>query len=144
LRPAHSRRSPVRDPATRRLQPFRYLHNCSGCFRRERVRRVGLAPTGNAASGTAHVESVNAHSEQILAVKAPETDLTAISNSAPPADPGDCGPAIIPQPEEGDFHSPSTHIQYLRSTHQPPVHSVRRSQPRPRSQSSAKCRLRIR
>jgi putative transposase len=41
------------------------------------------------------------------AAKAPETDLTAISNSAPPADPGDCGLAIIPQPEEGDFHSPS-------------------------------------
>ena len=25
LRPAHSRRSPIRDPATRRLQPLRYL-----------------------------------------------------------------------------------------------------------------------
>ena len=102
-----------------------------------------LHPLESAAFGATHVESVNAHSEQILAVKAPETDLTAISNSAPPADPGDCGP-VIPQLEEGDFHSPSTQIQYLRSTHQPPVHSVRRSQPRLRSQSSAKCRLRIR
>ena len=43
--------------AIRRLQPFRYLHDCSGCFRRERVRRVGLAPTGKRRLVTAHVES---------------------------------------------------------------------------------------
>jgi hypothetical protein len=30
-------RSPKRDPFTRRLQPFRYLHDCSGCFRLERL-----------------------------------------------------------------------------------------------------------
>ena len=28
--------SPIRDPLHRRLQPFRYLHDCSGCFRLER------------------------------------------------------------------------------------------------------------
>src|SRR6266446_9575566 len=31
--------------ANRRLQPFRYLHDCSDCFRLERC-RVGLTPTG--------------------------------------------------------------------------------------------------
>ena len=31
----------------RRLQPFRYLHSCSGCFRLEHC-RVGLSPTGKA------------------------------------------------------------------------------------------------
>ncbi len=38
-------RPPIRDPLDRRLQPFRHLHDCSGCFRLERC-RVGLAPTG--------------------------------------------------------------------------------------------------
>ncbi len=28
--------SPLRAPAIRRLQPFRHLHDCSGCFRLER------------------------------------------------------------------------------------------------------------
>src|SRR5262249_36149724 len=28
--------SPIRDALSRRLQPFRYLHDCSGCFRLER------------------------------------------------------------------------------------------------------------
>ena len=28
---------PVRGTLTRRLQPFRYLHDCSGCFRLERL-----------------------------------------------------------------------------------------------------------
>ena len=27
----------IRDPLHRRLQPFRYLHSCSGCFRLERL-----------------------------------------------------------------------------------------------------------
>jgi hypothetical protein len=39
-------RSPIRDPLYRRLQPFCYLHDCSGSFRLERISRVGLAPTG--------------------------------------------------------------------------------------------------
>ena len=29
--------SPIRDTLNRRLQPFRYLHDCSGCFRLERL-----------------------------------------------------------------------------------------------------------
>ncbi|MGB8077431.1 MAG: hypothetical protein WCE58_05400, partial [Gallionella sp.] len=33
---------------TRRLQPFRYLHSCSGCFRLELIGRMGFAPTGKA------------------------------------------------------------------------------------------------
>jgi hypothetical protein len=36
LRPAHSRCHQVVARFTRRLQPFRYLHDCSGCFRLER------------------------------------------------------------------------------------------------------------
>ncbi len=31
-----SRGSPIRDTVYRRLQPFRHLHDCSGCFRLER------------------------------------------------------------------------------------------------------------
>ena len=30
-------RSPIRDSLHQRLQPFRYLHSCSGCFRLERL-----------------------------------------------------------------------------------------------------------
>ena len=41
LRPAHSRGHQV-VTAIRRLQPFRYLHDCSDCFRLERNRRVAL------------------------------------------------------------------------------------------------------
>src|SRR5712664_2371074 len=29
--------SPIRDTPNRRLQPFRYLHDCSDCFRLERL-----------------------------------------------------------------------------------------------------------
>src|SRR3974390_3795715 len=37
-------------------KPFsdRYLHDCSNCFRLERIRRVGLAPTGKRRLITAH------------------------------------------------------------------------------------------
>jgi hypothetical protein len=31
-----------------RLQPLRYLHDCSNCFRPERFSQVGLSPTGKA------------------------------------------------------------------------------------------------
>src|SRR5271170_7274837 len=30
-------RPPIRGPLCRRLQPFRHLHDCSGCFRLERL-----------------------------------------------------------------------------------------------------------
>jgi len=36
LRPVHSRCHRISWHAIRRLQPFRYLHDCSGCFRLER------------------------------------------------------------------------------------------------------------
>src|SRR4051812_10648206 len=35
--------------ANRRLQPFRYLHDCSDCFRRERIAGWGLHPLESAA-----------------------------------------------------------------------------------------------
>src|SRR6516165_7665757 len=47
LRPAHSR-SPI-VTANRRLQPFRYLHDCSDCSRRERIAGWASHPLESAA-----------------------------------------------------------------------------------------------
>ena len=41
--------SPIRDLLHRRLQPFRHLHDCSGCFRLERFAGWGLHPLESAA-----------------------------------------------------------------------------------------------
>ena len=49
LRPAHSRCHQFVARFTRRLQPFRYLHSCSGCFRLERVAGWGFHPLKSAA-----------------------------------------------------------------------------------------------
>jgi hypothetical protein len=49
LRPAHSRCHQFVTRFTQRLQPFRYLHSCSGCFRLERVAGWGFHPLENAA-----------------------------------------------------------------------------------------------
>jgi hypothetical protein len=49
LRPAHSRCHQNLWPAIRRLQPFRYLHSCSGCFRLEHFAGWGLHPLESAA-----------------------------------------------------------------------------------------------
>src|SRR5262249_19510703 len=48
LRPAHSRGHQV-VTAIRRLQPFRYLYDCSDCFRRERITGWDLHPLESAA-----------------------------------------------------------------------------------------------
>jgi len=48
LRPAHLRGHQV-VTAIRRLQPFRYLHDCSDCFRRERIAGWALHPLESAA-----------------------------------------------------------------------------------------------
>jgi hypothetical protein len=48
LRPAHSRDHQF-VTAIRRLQPFRYLHDCSDCFRRERIAGWDLHPLESAA-----------------------------------------------------------------------------------------------
>jgi hypothetical protein len=48
LRPAHSRGHQV-VTAIRRLQPFRYLHDCSDCFRPERIAGWALHPLESAA-----------------------------------------------------------------------------------------------
>src|SRR5271156_1258433 len=42
-------RSPICDQLHRRLQPFRHLHDCSGCFRLERLAGRGLHPLESAA-----------------------------------------------------------------------------------------------
>ena len=54
--------SPICDALHRRLQPFRHLHDCSGCFRLERS-PGGLAPTGKRRLLTAHANS--SHSSMI-------------------------------------------------------------------------------
>ena len=48
LRPAHLRGHQV-VTAIRRLQPFRYLHDCSDCFRQERIAGWALHPLESAA-----------------------------------------------------------------------------------------------
>jgi len=45
------------DPLHRRLQPLRYLHDCSDCFRLEQNRRVGFAPTEKRRLCTAHART---------------------------------------------------------------------------------------
>ena len=55
LRPAHSRGHQV-VTAIRRLQPFRYLHDCSDCFRLERT-PGGSCTTGKRRLFTAHADS---------------------------------------------------------------------------------------
>lgn len=49
LRPAHSRCHQNLWPAIRRLQPFRFLRDCSGCFRLEHFAGWGLHPLESAA-----------------------------------------------------------------------------------------------
>ena len=48
--------SPIRDLLHRRLQPFRHLHDCSGCFRLERFTGWDLHPLESAAFHGAHPE----------------------------------------------------------------------------------------
>ena len=49
LRPAHSRCHQFVTRFTRRLQPFRFLRDCSGCFRLEHFAGRGLHPLESAA-----------------------------------------------------------------------------------------------
>ena len=56
LRPAHSRCHRILWPAIRRLQPFRYLHSCSGCFRLEHFAGWGLHPLEKRRLCTAHAQ----------------------------------------------------------------------------------------
>jgi hypothetical protein len=54
LRPAHSRCHQFVARFTRRLQPYRYLHSCSGCFRLEHFAGWDLHPLESAALHGAH------------------------------------------------------------------------------------------
>jgi hypothetical protein len=47
----------------RRLQPFRYLHGCSGCFRLERLAGWGFHPLENAALSR---RTLNADSTELV------------------------------------------------------------------------------
>ena len=64
LRPAHSRGHQL-VTAIRRLQPFRYLHDCSDCFRLERIAGWALHPLESAA----------------FSRRTPRTDSCAAANS---------------------------------------------------------------
>ena len=67
-------RPPIRGPLYRRLQPFRHLHDCSGCFRLERVAGWAFHPLERAAFHGAH----------------PKPDISAVQ-SGRSAKPGGCG-----------------------------------------------------
>ena len=54
LRPAHSRCHQIVTCFTRRLQPFRYLHSCSGCFRLEHFAGWDFHPLEKRRLCTAH------------------------------------------------------------------------------------------
>ena len=89
LRPAHSRGHQV-VTAVRRLQPFRYLHDCSDCFRLERNRRVGLPTTGKRRLSTAHAVSGHCRDLDPNAARGfnrganPARSLLRLSLSSPP------------------------------------------------------------
>jgi hypothetical protein len=61
--------------ANRRLQSSRYLHDCSDCFRLERVRRVGFSPTGKRRLCTAHVESGDGDGYSVRPASPPNADI---------------------------------------------------------------------
>jgi hypothetical protein len=57
LQPAHSQLPPSCGSLHRRLQPFRCLHSCSGCFRLEHLAGWDLHPLGKRRLSTAHANS---------------------------------------------------------------------------------------
>jgi len=63
----HTRQVTKSDPLHQRLQPFRYLHDCSDCFRPEQNCRVGLSPTGKRRLCTAHTQM--RHSQNSTAIR---------------------------------------------------------------------------
>src|SRR5262249_36757172 len=65
LRPAHSRGHQV-VTAIRRLQPFRYLHDCSDCFRLERSAGWALHPLESAALSRRTPIAVNPDGSPII------------------------------------------------------------------------------
>src|SRR5271166_3419292 len=59
-------RPPIRGPLYRRLQPFRHLHDCSGCFRLERVAGWASHPLESAAFHGAHPKRTTPESLRVL------------------------------------------------------------------------------
>jgi hypothetical protein len=57
LQPAHSQLPPSCGSLHRRLQPFRCLHSCSGCFRLEHLAGWDLHPLGKRRLSTAHAKT---------------------------------------------------------------------------------------
>ena len=56
----------LNDPLHQRLQPLRYLHDCSDCFRLEQHRRVGFTPTEKRRLCTAHARKRPSHISAVL------------------------------------------------------------------------------
>ena len=52
------------DPLHRRLQPLRYLHNCSGCFRREQKSPGGIRTRRKGATFSWRTSNSGAHGAQ--------------------------------------------------------------------------------
>src|SRR5277367_1713087 len=73
-------RSPIRDQLHRRLQPFCYLHDCSGCFRLERL-------PGGACTHWNAPPSHGAHVKQTLRISAVDVAVGREVNWTPFAGP---------------------------------------------------------
>ena len=67
---------------TRRLQPFRYLHDCSGCFRLEHFAGWGFHPLEKRRLSTAHTHDRNDRSRN----HQPRTLAPQISAATAPAE----------------------------------------------------------
>jgi hypothetical protein len=82
----HTRWIIQNDPLNPRLQPLRYLHDCSDCFRLERNCRVGLSPTGKRRPCTAHANSCHSlktNERQIYTLKSVILIQVAIDSHRP-------------------------------------------------------------
>src|SRR6202040_670779 len=99
LRPAHSRGHQV-VTAIRRLQPFRYLHDCSDCFRLERIAGWALHPLESAA----------------FSRRTPKAVILASVNGSPDRRVGAASPSIFRHAgaAKADVHCPRTERQISR------------------------------
>jgi len=103
-------RPPVRGPLYRRLQPFRHLHDCPGCFRRERVAGWVSHPLESAAfHGARRVEVWRGCCRSNISVAAPFVwrCLTGSAVAPSPHPAHRTGHADLPHPALGQDLTPS-------------------------------------
>ena len=72
--------SPIRDLLHRRLQPFRHLHDCSGCFRLERS-PGGACTTGKRRLVTAHTLSGHSPNMRPMGRRSNKMEVTVVRSS---------------------------------------------------------------